>query len=127
MNLHPKSDAIIDTKTGEVLIYSELLKGNRVLMPSGYRMSPQSGTLLSKDGARIDLVELLLNAGSGSTGGGGTAPSTISWNNVTGKPRLANELALTSTTLELKDTNNTVINSIDLLSIQEVQDLLNTL
>ena len=48
--MHPKSDAIYDPKTGEILKYSELLKGNKDVMPSGYPMHPQSGTLLAYDG-----------------------------------------------------------------------------
>ena len=64
--MHPKSDAIYDPKTGEILKYSELLKGNKVVMPSGYSMHPQPGTLLAHDGTELDLVELLLGSGGGS-------------------------------------------------------------
>ena len=62
--MHPQSDAILDSKTGEVLVYSELLKGNRIVMSPGYTMHPQSGLLLSKDGNTIDLVELLTDVGT---------------------------------------------------------------
>ena len=68
--MHPKSDAIYDPKTGEILKYSELLKGNKVVMPSGYSMHPQSGTLLAHDGTELDLVELLL-------GSGGSSPTNV--------------------------------------------------
>lgn len=79
--MHPQSNAIIDVKTGKVLKYSELLKGKRVAMPSGYSMHPQAGTLLSYDGTELDLVELLLTRGSFS----GTETQGSLWEQVEGE------------------------------------------
>ena len=82
--------------------------------------------MIYTDGVFRKPTGIISNISSGNQGGGGM-PSTVAWGNVTGKPRLANELNLTNTALELKDTDSRVLNSIDILSTQEVKDLLNTL
>ena len=81
--------------------------------------------MIYTDGIFRKPTGIISNISSGNQGGG--TPSTVAWENVTGKPRLANELNLTNTALELKDTDSGVLNSIDILSTQEVKDLLNTL
>lgn len=111
--MHPKSDAIYDPKTGEILKYSELLKGNKVVMPSGYSMHPQSGTLLAHDGTELDLVELLL-------GSGGSNPTNVN--------------AMTSVSIsengdkyEFKNANSVVVGVIPLVTDKDIDNILNSL
>ena len=111
--MHPKSDAIYDPKTGEILKYSELLKGNKVVMPSGYSMHPQSGTLLAYDGTELDLVELLLGSGGGS-------PTNVN--------------AMTSVSIsengdkyEFKNANSVVVGVIPLVTDKDIDNILNSL
>lgn len=111
--MHPKSDAIYDPKTGEILKYSELLKGNKVVMPSGYSMHPQSGTLLAYDGTELDLVELLL-------GSGGSSPTNVN--------------AMTSVSIsengdkyEFKNANLVVVGVIPLVTDKDIDNILNSI
>ena len=111
--MHPKSDAIYDPKTGGILKYSELLKGNKVVMPSGYSMHPQSGTLLAHDGTELDLVELLLGSGGGS-------PTNVN--------------AMTSVSIsengdkyEFKNANSVVVGVIPLVTDKDIDNILNSL
>ena len=111
--MHPKSDAIYDPKTGGILKYSELLKGNKVVMPSGYSMHPQSGTLLAHDGTELDLVELLL-------GSGGSNPTNVN--------------AMTSVSIsengdkyEFKNANSVVVGVIPLVTDKDIDNILNSL
>ena len=122
--MHPKSDAIYDPKTGEILKYSELLKGNKGVMPSGYSMHPQSGTLLAHDGTELDLVELLLGSGGSSPG------SVVSVNGKTGEVNL--ELEATDDKLKLKirsgsDTTTIAETSVDIVTDDEIDAIIDGL
>lgn len=110
--MHPKSDAIYDPKTGEILKYSELLKGNKVVMPSGYSMHPQSGTLLAHDGTELDLVELLL-------GSGGSSPTNNAMTSVS--------ISASGDSYEFKNANSVVVGVIPLVTDKDIDNILNSL
>lgn len=109
--MHPKSDAIYDPKTGEILKYSELLKGNKVVMPSGYSMHPQSGTLLAHDGTELDLVELLLGSGGGSPTNAMTSVS----------------ISASGDSYEFKNASSAVVGAIPLVTNKDIDNILNSL
>lgn len=58
--MQPGSDAILDPVSGKILVYSELLKGNAVIMEKGYPMQPRSGLMRTEDGKLVNIVNLLL-------------------------------------------------------------------
>ena len=108
--MHPKSDAIYDPKTGEILKYSELLKGNKVVMPSGYSMHPQAGTLLAYDGTELDLVELLL-------GSGGSSPNAMT----------SVSISASGDSYEFKNASSAVVGAIPLVTDKDIDNILNSL
>ena len=109
--MHPKCDAIYDPKTGEILKYSELLKGNKVVMPSGYSMHPQPGTLLAYDGTELDLVELLLGSGGGSPTNAMTSVS----------------ISASGDSYEFKNASSAVVGAIPLVTNKDIDNILNSL
>lgn len=111
--MHPKSDAIYDPKTGEILKYSELLKGNKVVMPSGYSMHPQSGTLLAHDGTELDLVELLL-------GSGGSSPTNVN-------AMTSVSISASGDSYEFKNASSAVVGAIPLVTNKDIDNILNSL
>ena len=102
--MHPKSDAIYDPKTGEILKYSELLKGNKVVMPSGYSMHPQSGTLLAYDGTALD-------SGGGSPTNAMTSVS----------------ISASGDSYEFKNASSAVVGVIPLVTDKDIDNILNSL
>lgn len=76
--MYPQSDLIKNPTDGKTYIYSELFKGNKVVVTAkelqNYDMHPQSGAIKKTDGTVVNLIDLIYTMATKTGGGtGGTA------------------------------------------------------